>query len=444
MPKGFEKMIAIEPLKDAKARMDAKVAVGTSRSHAEIMDEVPLALRERAFWSARLQSAHLAQGMLDMARKATSLETQTVDRGDGPQELTMSKSLFVRESRKMLDAAGYRPGSPEWNDTLLDHRSKARLELIYETNVRQAHEYARFAAGQDEGALDAFPAQELIREESREKERPWHQIWRDRGGPDNGGGRMIALKSDGIWTRISRFGTPFPPFDFGSGMGVEDIEREEAEDIGLIKPDESPKRADVGFNDELQASVKGLDQPVVDALVRSFNGNGGDPLVAMAGETIRWIKDRPPLAPAPEKISIEEAKAALKAGYEIADKEGDSVRFGPTALDYILAGGDKVDRLAFLRWAEQAVQTGNKRVLGSRVVYSQAFVNRHGKAKGMVTLVTNRNGEVFNFFPKSADKLGGSTRRGGSSPSATEKVEPLPAPNPHRPQDNTPTPEVKR
>lgn len=436
-------MISIAPLPEARARMDAKVAVGTDLKDFQWRDGVPLALRERAFWSARLQSAHMAQGLLDMARKATSLGSQTVDRADGPQALAMSRSLFVREGRKMLDAAGYKPADPAWDGTLLDHTSRARLGLIYDTNLAQARGFADWKAGQMEGALDAFPAQELIREEARVNPRPWHERWSAAGG-ESFGGRMIALKSDGVWARISRFGTPFPPFDYNSGMGIRDIDREEAESLDLIAPGETPERPDVGFNDSLQASVRGLDPAVVASLLRSFNGNGGDPVVAMSGGVIKWIKDEPPLAPAPEKISIEAAKAALKEGYEIADKEGDSVRFGSTALDYILAGGGKVDRLAFLRWAEQAVKTGNKRVIGPRVVYSQAFVNRRGIRKGMVTLVTNRNGEVFNFFPKAADKLEGSTKRGGSSPSATEKVEPLPAPNPNRNQGNTIPPEVKR
>lgn len=39
---------------------------------------------------------------------------------------------------------------------------------------------------------------------------------------------MIALKSDRVWTNFSRFGRPYPPSDFGSGMGVEDIDRDEA------------------------------------------------------------------------------------------------------------------------------------------------------------------------------------------------------------------------
>ena len=38
---------------------------------------------------------------------------------------------------------------------------------------------------------------------------------------------MVALKEDPVWTRISRFGQPWPPFDFNSGMGVEDVSHDE-------------------------------------------------------------------------------------------------------------------------------------------------------------------------------------------------------------------------
>jgi hypothetical protein len=270
--------ITVAPLKAAQGRMDGKVAVGSARTSQEWRDEVPLAMRERGFFSARLQSAHMAQGMLDMARKGTDLTTQATDRGD----LVMSKSLFVRESRKMLDAAGYRPDDPAWEGTMLDHRTRQRLGLIYDHNVTQAREYARWQAGQDEGALDAYPAQELIREESREAPREWRKRWADAGGRD-AGGRMIALKSDPVWARISRFQTPFPPFDFNSGMGVEDVSREDAEDLGLIGINDVPVRPDVGFNDALQASVSGLDPVVVDALVRSM----GDQVVLAAG-VVKW------------------------------------------------------------------------------------------------------------------------------------------------------------
>jgi hypothetical protein len=47
------------------------------------------------------------------------------------------------------------------------------------------------------------------------------------GGGGRGGGcdalkalpRMIARKDSPIWEALSRFGTPYPPFDFNSGCG---------------------------------------------------------------------------------------------------------------------------------------------------------------------------------------------------------------------------------
>ena len=45
---------------------------------------------------------------------------------------------------------------------------------------------------------------------------------------------MIALKGDPIWTHISAFHLPFPPFDIDSGMDVDGVPREEAEKLGLI------------------------------------------------------------------------------------------------------------------------------------------------------------------------------------------------------------------
>lgn len=46
---------------------------------------------------------------------------------------------------------------------------------------------------------------------------------------------MVALKTDGIWKAINRFGTPWPPFDFQSGMGLVEIERSEADALRLLR-----------------------------------------------------------------------------------------------------------------------------------------------------------------------------------------------------------------
>jgi hypothetical protein len=45
---------------------------------------------------------------------------------------------------------------------------------------------------------------------------------------------MIARKDSPIWEELSRFHTPYPPFDFNSGMWVKDVSREEAVGFGIL------------------------------------------------------------------------------------------------------------------------------------------------------------------------------------------------------------------
>ena len=151
---------------------------------------------------------------------------------------------------------------------LRDHRSKARLDLILTQNVRRARGYARRAVDMD--ILDDWPAQELVRVFQRKAPRDWRVRWAQAGGRLYGG-RMIALKTDGIWAAISRFGTPYPPFDFGSGMGVRDISRREAIALGVIAPDYAPESDPVGdFNTEAEASVAGVEPGLLAQIAQAF------------------------------------------------------------------------------------------------------------------------------------------------------------------------------
>lgn len=70
------------------------------------------------------------------------------------------------------------------------------------------------------------------------------------------GRRMVALKNSPVWMAISRFGRPYPPFDFGSGMGLIDIERDEAEALGLLAPGDQVEPSPAGYNEGLELSAR--------------------------------------------------------------------------------------------------------------------------------------------------------------------------------------------
>ena len=162
---------------------------------------------------------------------------------------------------------------------------KPQLDLIHETNVRQARGYAQYMEATTDGALAAFPAQELVRVRDRKMPRDWSGRWTAAGGRLYGG-RMVALKTDPVWTKISRFGTPYPPFDFNSGMGVEDVGRAEAIALGVIKEGDPPQHVERrGFNDGLSAKVPFNGDR--DELWLALRDKFGDQ-VTNNGSEIRW------------------------------------------------------------------------------------------------------------------------------------------------------------
>ena len=115
----------------------------------------------------------------------------------------------------------------------MDLSSDSRLNLIIETNTQMAYGYGQYAAQQDPVLLDAFPCLELYRLEQRIEKRDWRARWLAAGGHLYNK-RMIARKDSPIWSSISRFNTPYPPFDFNSGMWTRNISRKTASNLGII------------------------------------------------------------------------------------------------------------------------------------------------------------------------------------------------------------------
>jgi hypothetical protein len=271
--------LEIAPLTEAVGRMDRKMPIARALTSEEWAG-VPLALRERAFWTARFAKADVLQVMHEAIGDRLKLERRESVPGRG--EVTMSRDNFIAEMRDRLAAAGYVPPQGKAG-TIQDLTSTGRLGLIFDMNTQMAQGYARWKSGQLEGALQAFPAQELYRAESRVVPRNWIERWRAAGGQVYNGGRLIAAKDDAIWTEISAFGTPWPPFDFNSGMDVRDVSRAEAERLGVIAAGRPVQPPAVEFNANLAKSVEGYAPEIRETVLRGF----GDQVVVEAG-VARW------------------------------------------------------------------------------------------------------------------------------------------------------------
>jgi hypothetical protein len=222
----------------------------------QLLAEIPAELRERATFAAGVTNIEFLQRISDAV---DDLASGRVDRATKRAEL-----------KKLGAALDYRPVEGE-EGTLTDLSSDRRLNLILDTNLEMAQGYGQWAQGQDPAVLDQWPAQELVRVRDSRVPRNWAGRWADAGG-EFFDGRMIALKNDRIWTRLSRFGLPYPPFDFNSGMDVRDIDRDEAVDLGLTDRDTELLPQSRDFNTDLQASPEVRDAALKEALLESLDG----------------------------------------------------------------------------------------------------------------------------------------------------------------------------
>ena len=219
----------------------------------DLLDTIPAQLRERAMFSAGVTNAERLQGFSDQVDQLLAGKT--------------NRAAARTELKRMLGSLGANVDETD----LTDLRSDARLNLILDTNLQQAQGYGHWAQGQDEAVLDQWPAQELIRVQDTRVQRDWPARWAEAGGQFYGD-RLIALKNDPIWTRLSRFGLPYPPFDFNSGMDVIDVDRDTAIAAGLIDRDTQIAPQSRDFNTDLAASPAVNNEALRNALEESLQG----------------------------------------------------------------------------------------------------------------------------------------------------------------------------
>lgn len=254
------------PFAEALRHLGDKTAVGSRLTSQEWRDKVAVALRERAFFSARIENARVLQTMQDYIGDFLSKAIDPTHGGLNAQ----GRAEFVAEMRELCQREGLgkldpTTGkiSPEIDDAdITDIRSIARLQLIFDTQTEQAYEYGYWEQGNDPDILDAYPAQRFIRVRPVKVPRPYHAAAEG----------TVRRKDDlDFWLSMNPdFGVPYGPWGFNSGMGVEDVGRREAQALGLIEPGEKITPPDRDLNTRLSASVRDFSPEIMDELRQAF------------------------------------------------------------------------------------------------------------------------------------------------------------------------------
>lgn len=211
------------------------------------VDAMSQQFREQAAWIVGQNEAYIIDAYYKAAAKIA--------------EGSLTPAEARRMVRDVLRAAGYQAEKPgSWTDM---QDGTARQKLILDTNIKKAAGYAWHETVKESMA---FPAQELVRYGERMVPRDWKARWQEawkalpadeRRKALPGTGRMVALVDCAIWSGISRWHDPYPPFDYNSGMDVEPVDYDEAVELGLLEEEKEPE--------EVQ------DEPVEDAPVPEFS-----------------------------------------------------------------------------------------------------------------------------------------------------------------------------
>ncbi len=377
------------PFKEAVEKLGDKTLIGSKLNSAE-WSAVPVGLRDRAFFSSTVESVRFLQRGRDFISDFLQNNREQLDNGAIALKAG-SRAQFVDLLSKFAQAEGMGPLDPDDAGTLKDITSQKRLSLIFNTMTQSANDFGYWKQGMDPDVLNEFPAQRFIRVQDVSKPRELHR--------QNEG--VVELKTNvGFWTamndpKIGGFGVPWGPWGFNSGMDVEDVDRTESEQLGLIKPGEEVAPVDKEFNDRLDASTAGLDPDMIEKLQGAF----GDQ-IEVDGDRVRW-SGKSGLPENPEPVVTPEPETKKPAAPSIEKEEA-------TTLDDVLK---KLDISKASTLTTEKVQSLIEELKESNPVpASQALREIVGaKTKGSLTeaKITKHAQDFIDFLPRSVvDRIG--------------------------------------
>lgn len=266
------------PFVEALKTLVAKKVTPSGMSAAD-WKQTSASVRNLSFFSARNEMEgsldfikQTVQSVVDPSQEEREGQEQTTTVGFNP---ATARAAIIKDFRDR----GYQ-ADPEDEGTIKDLASPTRVDLVVKTNVGLANGAGHYIQGNaNQDVVDLWPAYELLpfdssrvpRGEKETKdglepdpENGWPARFRaaaeEAGDEDalrvlDATGRMVALKASGTWQALGdgaggyedTLGNPFTPFAFNSTRQLEEVSREECEDMGLLKPGQKVEAAPLDF-----------------------------------------------------------------------------------------------------------------------------------------------------------------------------------------------------
>lgn len=256
-------------------------------------------IRRKSFWMANIENARFADrvhGLLfdfmaqvrDEVVSPTGKKSTALRVGSREQFVAIVRDFMVEEG--MADEDEF----PDVNQKdVRDIRSRSRLNLIFDTQVRSAYSFGQWRQGMTPTALEKYPAAKLIRLRGVKIPRLRHQAHLG----------DIMHKNDPRWAEyhnaeeIGGFGVPWGPYGFNSGVDQEPVDAKTwANQPKKAKPEkvqEDAPQKPPEITDKFAAHVKTMDPDIKRRLIeelRSDKKTGITTTIIIEGDKLRLVK----------------------------------------------------------------------------------------------------------------------------------------------------------
>lgn len=228
-----------QPFQEAVTFVADQVPTGSPYNSAEWAALHP-DVRTKSFFSARVENVRFLERGQKLLDDFLDKNVEDVTDSSGVTRKMLkvgSRADFVRQMREFQIAEGMATEDDfiGKQTDITDITKLSRLQLIFDTNIKQSFGYGRWLQGMSPVLLDAYPASRFVRLPGSVEKRIRHV--------ESEG--EVRLKTDfKYWAgyqnaeEIGGFGVPWPPYGFNSNMTQRDVTRKEAVRLGLIKQGE--------------------------------------------------------------------------------------------------------------------------------------------------------------------------------------------------------------